>query len=203
MNDETPDSVVYVLDSVQVVRESLCLLLASADQHAIGFASLPDFLTTALQPVPSCILMDLMIPGINGLDALVKMVQTGLPVIVLTGIDTSRISVAALRRGAFDVLHKPVDDTVLLASIEGALEENRRVLERIIARELAVTRAARLTQREREVFDLVTTGLLNKQIAGELGISIKTVKIHRGRVMRKAEANSVADLVRMADLLRS
>ncbi|PCE32230.1 response regulator transcription factor [Burkholderia ubonensis] len=199
MND--PASIVFIVDDDLAVRRALSRLVRSAGYRAESFESGRAFLAAA-DPTncPACLLLDLQLPDVNGLD-IQRELNAALPIIFITGHGDIGTTVDAMKAGAADFLPKPVSDTVLLDAIRRALERSMQMGER--RRELASlqARAGRLTPREREVMALVVTGRLNKQVADDLGITEKTIKIHRARVMEKMEAASLADLVRLADKL--
>jgi FixJ family two-component response regulator len=194
---------VYLVDDDASVRRALTRLLRVAGHTVQSFPTAQAFLAEAHLGHPSCLVTDLRLPGLNGLELQRELQRRGqeLPLIFISGHADVPSSVRAMRDGAVDFLEKPVADHELLASIKRALALAReRHLERA-ERELLKTRLQRLTPREREVFALVATGLLNKQVGGELGAAEKTIKVHRARVMEKMEAKTLADLVRMADRL--
>lgn len=192
--------VVYVVDDDISVRESLELLIRTAGWQVEVFESAHEFLRCSKASVPSCLVLDVNLPGLNGLD-LQKQVaaeRADMPIIFITGHGDIPTTVRAMKAGAIEFLTKPFSDDVLLSGIEQALERSRNVLD-----DEAVLRALRdrydlLSRREREVMGLVVRGLLNKQVGFELGISEITVKAHRGRVMEKMQAHSLADLVTMS-----
>ncbi|WP_028218971.1 response regulator transcription factor [Paraburkholderia oxyphila] len=192
-------ALVYIVDDDDNVRRALARLIRSAGYGAETFQSANEFLHGAdLSHYPACVLLDLELPDASGLD-LQRELNAILPVIFITGHGDIGTTVDAMKAGASDFLPKPVSEAVLFAAIERALETAAQIYER--RRELAdiQMRLNRLTPREREVMELVVSGRLNKQAAGDLGIAEKTIKIHRARVMEKIEANSLADLVRFAD----
>jgi FixJ family two-component response regulator len=195
-------SVVFVVDDDVSVRESLELLILSAGWQPETFASAEEFLERAPIDAPSCLVLDVTLPKLSGLDLQERIVdRTDMPIIFITGYGDVPTSVQAMKAGAVEFLTKPFSDGVLQTAISQALERSRTAL----AREAEVRefreRHASLTPRERETMALVVSGLLNKQIALELGISEITVKAHRGRVMRKMQVDSLAALVRVAAAL--
>ena len=193
-------SEVFIIDDDPKIRTALARLIESAGYGVRTFASAGEFLDRRDELGPGCLLLDVRLPDLNGLDLQQRLQERGfyLPVIFMTGFGDIPTSVRAIKAGAFDFLTKPVEDQVLLRTIGEALEEEFRTRsERVETEELA-RRAASLTPREREVMEHVLAGLLNKQIAHELGISEKTVKVHRSRVMSKMGARRVATLVHYA-----
>jgi FixJ family two-component response regulator len=195
---------VFVVDDDISVRESLELLIQSAGWRAEAFASAQEFLARPRVLVPSCLVLDVSLPGLNGLELQksVAVERTDMPIIFITGHGNVPMTVQAMKAGAVEFLTKPFGDDVFLSAIRHALERSRTALS--LEAEMQVLRDcyASLTRREREVMVLVVSGLLNKQVGGELGISEITVKAHRGQVMHKMKANSFADLVNMAARLR-
>ena len=197
---DTP--VVFVVDDDVSVRESLELLILSAGWQPETFASAEDFLARSRIEGPSCVVLDVTLPDINGLDLQKRIVDRAvMPIIFITGYGDVPTTVQAMRAGAVEFLTKPFGDDVLQSAIRQAIERSRSALAH--EAELRPLREclASLTPRERETMALVVSGLLNKQIAAELGISEITVKAHRGRVMRKMRVDSLADLVRVAAAL--
>ena len=194
--------VVFVVDDDVSVRESLELLIRSCDWRPETFASAEDFLQRSRFDGPSCLVLDVTLPHLSGLDLQKRIVdRTDMPIIFITGYGDVPTSVQAMKAGAVEFLTKPFGDDVLREAIAQAIERSRAAL--VLEAELRVFRNshASLTPREREVMGLVVSGLLNKQIALELGISEITVKAHRGRVMRKMQVDSLAELVRVAGAL--
>jgi FixJ family two-component response regulator len=186
------------------VRESLELLIRSEGWQPETFASAQEFLDYPRVLVPNCLVLDVSLPGLNGLDLqrLVAGDRTDMPIIFITGYGDVPMTVQAMKAGAVEFLTKPFKDDVLLTAIRAALERSRLALRQEAEMQILRDRYALLSQRERQVMALVVSGLLNKQIGGELGISEITVKAHRGKVMQKMKADSLADLVKMAARLR-
>ena len=192
---------VFVVDDDPSVRKSLTRLIRSAGHAVEAFASAREFLARERYPGPCCLVLDVRMPGLTGLDLQEALAGAGrrMSIVFVTGHGNISMSVKAMKGGAVDFLTKPVDDKDLLAAIERCVARDVQDL----GAEARVTeiqeRVKTLTRRETEVFALVVTGMLNKQIASELGIGEKTVKVHRARVMEKMRAGSVAELVRLAD----
>jgi FixJ family two-component response regulator len=197
MPEVTP--IVFVVDDDVSVRESLELLLGTTGWRAELFASAREFLSRSPATVPSCLVLDVTLPELNGLELQQLLTErTDLPIIFISGHGDVPMTVQAMKAGAVEFLTKPFNDDVLLESIRAALERSRAAL-RLNAELRAVRNCYEsLTPREREVMALVVSGLLNKQVGGELGISEITVKAHRGQVMRKMKADSMPNLVTMA-----
>lgn len=196
--------IVYVVDDDISVRESLELLIHAAGWQAELFDTAQGFLRCPKVAAPSCLILDVKLPGLNGLD-LQKQVaadRVDMPIIFISGYGDVPSTVQAMKAGAVEFLTKPFSEDVLLKAIEHALQRSRIVLDQEAALQNLRDRYASLSAREREVMELVVRGLLNKQVGFELGISEITVKAHRGRVMEKMEARSLPDLVRMAARLR-
>jgi FixJ family two-component response regulator len=201
MSDPRPT--VYIVDDDVSIRESLEALVHVSGWQARAFPSASAFLDAPRAPGPSCLVLDLSLPDLNGLEVQAKVRDEGLqmPVIFISGYGDVPTTVRAMKGGATEFLTKPFGDDVLLSAVEAALEESRAAMAERAAAEGLRDRRASLSAREREVMDLVVAGLLNKQVGGELGISEITVKAHRGRVMEKMQADSLADLVRMSERL--
>ena len=196
--------IVFVVDDDISVRESLELLLRHESLAVETFASAQEFLARPRAPVPSCLVLDVSLPGLNGLDLQKRVARDrhDMPIIFITGHGDIPMTVMAMKAGAVEFLTKPLGDDVLLNAIRNALERSRVLVDRDAEIRELKTRFARLTSREREVMSLVVAGLLNKQVGYELGISEITVKAHRGSVMRKMQADSLPELVGIATRLR-
>lgn len=200
VRSETP--VVFIVDDDVSVRESLELLILSAGWRPESFASAEDFLARSRIYSPSCLVLDVSLPNLNGLDLQTRIVdRTDMPIIFITGHGDVPTSVQAMKAGAAEFLTKPFSDEVLLNAIRQAIERSCTALAHEAELRTLQECYASLTPREREIMALVVSGLLNKQIAFELGISEITVKAHRGQVMRKMHVDSLAHLVRVAAAL--
>ena len=197
------DAMVFVVDDDAPMRESLKNLLRSVGLQVEVFASAQEFLRSKRPELPSCLVLDVRLPGLSGLDLQRRTGDAGIdiPIVFITGHGDIPMSVHAMKAGAVEFLTKPFRDQDLLDAIQLALERDRKARDRRAALEELRSRFASLTSREREVMKRVVAGLLNKQIGAELGTSEATVKIHRHQVMEKMEAGSLPELVRMADRL--
>jgi FixJ family two-component response regulator len=195
---------VFLVDDEPAVRRALTRLIRAAGLDAESYRS-ADELLEAIRPqaVPSCLVADLRLPGLSGLDLQDELHRRGVdtPIIFISGRADVGSGIRAMKAGAVDFLEKPIANDILREAIEAALEQDRKRRAAQADRAVLEVRAARLTPREREVFALVVTGLLNKQVGGQLGATEKTIKVHRARVMEKMGARSLAELVRMADRL--
>jgi len=201
MSDARPT--VFVVDDDISVRRSLQLLLESAGWDSETFASAPEFLARPRVSAPSCLVLDVVLPNVNGFDLQTLVAdRSDMPIIFISGHGDVPVAVRVMKAGALDFLTKPVVDDILLLAIKKAIDQSQRQLE--TEAELRALREchASLSRREKEVMLLVVSGLLNKQVGGELRISEITVKAHRGRMMQKMKATSFASLVMMASQLR-
>jgi FixJ family two-component response regulator len=202
MSHATP--IVFVVDDDVSVRESLELLIRCEGWQPETFASAQEFLTHPRALAPSCLVLDVSLPGLNGLDLQKRVAfeRTDMPIIFITGYGDVPTTVQAMKAGAIEFLTKPFSDDVLLSAVRQAIERSRVALGHESEMRSLRDCYASLTGRERQVMALVVSGLLNKQVGGELGISEITVKAHRGQVMRKMKADSLPELVKMAARLR-
>ena len=199
-----PEGVVFVVDDDVSVRESVDLLIRWAGWRVEVFASAEAFLSRPSVDAPSCLVLDVDLPGLSGLELQQRLAESGrsMPTIFITGRGDIPTTVQAMKAGALGFLTKPFADTDLLDAIEDGIERSHAARERNAELRTIRARYDSLTPRERQVMGLVVSGLLNKQVGGELGTSEITVKAHRGQVMRKMQADSLPDLVRMAATLK-
>jgi FixJ family two-component response regulator len=204
MSPPTSTPIVFVVDDDISVRESLELLIRSEGLQPETFASAQEFLDHRRVMAPSCLILDVSLPGLNGLELqkLVAAERFDMPIIFITGHGDVPMSVQAMKAGAVEFLTKPFSDHALLSAIREALERSRMALGDAAETKKIQDCYASLTPREQQVMALVVSGLLNKQVGGELGISEITVKAHRGKVMQKMKAGSLAELVKLAARLR-
>jgi FixJ family two-component response regulator len=205
MSTEKPDGkpTVFVVDDDASIRDALKSLFGSVGLQAQAFASAPEFLQAKLPDTPSCLVLDVRLPGLSGLDFQGELAKANiqLPIIFITGHGDIPMTVRAMKAGAVEFLTKPFRDQDLLDAVQVGLDRDRARRNSDQAVSTVRARYDSLTPREQEVIVLVTSGLMNKQIAAEIGVTEVTVKVHRGHVMRKMGAKSLADLVRMADTL--
>jgi len=203
MSHASPPPIVFVVDDDVSVRESLELLIRNEGWQAETFQSAQEFLAQARVIAPSCLVLDVTLPGLSGLDLQKRIIdRTDMPIIFITGYGDVPMTVQAMKAGAVEFLTKPFSADVLVDAIRNAIEHSRTTLAHEAEMRALRQRYASLTPREQQVMALVVAGLLNKQVGSDLGISEITVKAHRGSVMRKMEADSLADLVTMAARLR-
>jgi FixJ family two-component response regulator len=199
------DGFVFIVDDDASMRTALTRLLESAGFKPVAFSSGEEFLATQLPDVACCVVLDIRMPAMSGLEVQqnIAALDPELPIIFLTGHGDIRTAVHAMQAGAVEFLPKPVIDEELLAAIRKAIERHEAVRQMRKSREAVISRIASLTTREREVMEGVARGMLNKQIGQQLGVTEKTVKVHRARVMEKMGVVSVAELVRMLERVES
>ena len=194
---------VFIVDDDESLREALARLFRSVGLGVQAYATPPEFLASKLPDVPSCLVLDIRLPGMSGLDFQAELgnANINIPIIFITGHGDIPMTVRAMKAGAVEFLTKPFRDQDLLDAVQLGLERDRARREQEAPIAELRRRFEKLTPREQEVMTFVTAGLMNKQIAGKIGVTEITVKVHRGNVMRKTGARSLAELVRMADLL--
>ena len=195
------EKTIVVIDDDDSVRRSLVRLIRSAGYQVEQHESADEFLKADPMPTPGCLILDVHMPGTNGLELQTELNNRGVftPIIFITGQGDIPMSVSAMKEGAIDFLSKPLDDTALFSAIETAIAKERELREEVTTAIEIKQRLGRLTPREREVLEQVITGKLNKQIADQLGTAVKTIKVHRGRMMQKMEVKSVAELVHIVE----
>ncbi len=195
---------VYIIDDDEAVRDSLSWLIKSAGIEAQTFHSAAAFLDACSERLNGCLLLDIRMPGMNGLELQAALNQRGchMPVIVISGHADVPMAVRALKAGAFDFIEKPFNDDILLALVQRALEQESQLRQTLAEKDALQARMESLTPREMEVLERVVAGASNKQIGSDLGVSQKTVEAHRAKVMEKLEADSLSHLVRMTVSLR-
>jgi FixJ family two-component response regulator len=191
------DPTVFVIDDDEPVRDALCELFASENTPVQAFASAEEFLASDAVGSPGCLILDLMMPGMSGIDLQAELVRRGatIPIIIMTGQGDVPKAVTTLKAGAFDFIEKPFDPTALLRVVNQALNREGRLRRRYAEREAIEARLALLSPRERQVMDLVVAGHSNKVIGTKLGISVRTVENHRAKLMDKMRCNNVSSLI--------
>jgi two-component system, LuxR family, response regulator FixJ len=199
VSDREAQQLVYVIDDDEAVRDSMCMLLESADLPCRCFDNADHFIRASDGSERGCLVLDIRMPGMTGLELQTRLTQIGssLPIIFITGHGDVPMAVEAMRQGALDFLRKPVDEGHFLERIASALDQESGSWHQKLDREQTRARIDSLTEREGEVFHLVADGMANKAIAGELGISERTVEVHRAQVMKKLGAKTLAQLVRV------
>lgn len=197
------DSIIHIIDDDPQLRDALAGLLRSVNLNSAPYASCIEFLESGKPDMPSCLLLDVRLPGISGLEFQSKLTAYGIniPVVFMTGYGDIPMSVQAMKAGAVDFLPKPFREQELLDAVNSALERDRARRQADGDLSMIVGRYQDLTERERQVMKLVTAGRLNKQAAYDLGLSVVTIKLHRAAVMRKMGAKTLADLVKMSERL--
>lgn len=203
MSAPADEQMVFVIDDDAALREALARLFRSVGLDVKVFASTPEFLEVKRPDAPSCLVLDVRLPGLSGLDFQAELTKANIdiPIVFMTGYGDIPMTVRAMKAGAVEFLPKPFRDQEMLDAVQQGLERDRHRRKNMADAARLKATFNKLTSREQEIMGLVTAGLMNKQIAGELGVSEITVKVHRGNVMRKMGAKSLAELVRMADAL--
>jgi FixJ family two-component response regulator len=199
-----PDSIVFVVDDDASIRDAVKSLLKSVGLRAEVFGSTEEFVAAARPPVTSCLVLDVRLPGMSGLEFQEQLEKTGIriPIVFVTAHGDIPMTSRAMKAGAIEFLPKPFQKKELLEAIHQALDRDRTIREDEAKLSNLRARFDSLTEREREVMSLVVTGLMNKEVGAELGVTEITIKVHRGHVMQKMKADSLADLVRMAEKLK-
>ena len=197
------DAMVFIIDDDEALREALAALFRSVGLQVKSFASAAEFRQTSLPDVPSCLVLDIRLPGLGGLEFQADLARANIqiPIIFMTGHGDIPMSVRAMKAGAVESLTKPFRDQDMLDAVQLAIEQDRKQHKDAVATFKLKANFETLSPREQQIMSLVAAGLMNKQIAAEIGVSEVTVKVHRGSVMRKMGAKSIADLVRMSDAL--
>jgi FixJ family two-component response regulator len=205
LNGNAGRATVAIVEDDAALREALLDLLQSVGLQVKTYATAMELLVTPLPTGPSCFVLDVRLPGLSGLDLQARLVQANvrIPIVFMTGHADVPMTVKAMKAGAFDFLAKPFREQEMLDAVAGAIELDRARIEADQLTIEALTRFETLSQRERDVMELVTAGLLNKQAAARIGLAESTVKVHRSQVMKRMGAKSLPDLVRMAELLRA
>ncbi len=203
--ESSPAGVVHIVDDDESVRFGLDMLFRSVGLRTCGYRSASEFLDVSREDVPGCIVLDVRLPGTGGLDFQEQLLELGiqLPVILITGHGDIPMTVRAMKAGAVDFLSKPFREQDILDAVTSAIDRDRKRRAADRGTSLLRDRFATLSPREQQVMSLVAAGNMNKQVAADLGLSVITVKIHRGAAMRKMGARTLADLVRMADTLKA
>ena len=203
MTNADEECIVIVIDDDDHVRTAVSDLLRSVRLKVNSFASVPEFLKSRMPDVPSCLVLDVRLPGLSGLDLQAELNKSDvqIPIVFMTAHGDVPMSVRAMKSGAVDFLSKPFRDQDLLDAVQRGLEADRKRRATTNVRQQLVVAYESLTPREKEIMTLIAGGLMNKQIAGRIGVSVVTVKFHRGNIMRKLGARTIAELVRMADAL--
>lgn len=203
MMNTQPQPIVFVIDDDAGLREALAALFRSVGLQVKLFASAAEFRQISLPDVPSCLVLDIRLPELGGLDFQAELAKANIqiPIVFMTGHGDIPMSVRAMKAGAVEFLTKPFRDQDMLDAVQLAIEQNRKQREDATATRKLKVNFETLSPREQQIMGLIATGLMNKQIAAEIGVSEITVKVHRGNVMRKMGAKSIAELVRMADAL--